>query len=239
MVSILLFGFLIGMSHALEADHLAAVGAMSMGEKTTRRRMVVRGAAWGLGHTITLFAISSFVLIAGFTLTDKLSAILEFSVGVMLILLGMDVMRRMYKKRIHFHAHKHDEGKAHIHAHSHIETSEPHGDDPHEHEHPTGFPLRAMFVGLAHGAAGSAGLLALVIAATQDVTTALLYVLCFGIGSIIGMAALSLVVSWPLSMAEKHALWLHRSVTLAAAVLAIVIGASLMFETGAIAFAAG
>lgn len=235
MGGFLALGFLIGMQHALEADHLAAVGTMAAGGAGSRRRLALCGALWGLGHTITLFAVCTAALLLGLTLTEQTAAALEFGVGVMLVLLGLDVVRRMRARNIHFHAHTHGDGKPHIHAHAHAAANGTapvaHARDPHEHRHPKGFPLRALGIGLVHGAAGSAGLLALAVAATQDPRVAVLYVLVFGLGSVLGMAALSFVAAWPLKAAGRHAQWLHRGLALGAAALAIVLGVDVMLET--------
>lgn len=236
MEGFLALGFLIGMQHALEADHLAAVGAMAVDGPASKKRLALRGAVWGLGHTITLFAICAAVILMGLTLTDQVAASLEFAVGVMLVLLGLDVLRRLRKQRIHFHAHRHGDGPAHIHAHSHAGAEAPHDSDPHRHTHPTGFPLRALFVGLVHGAAGSAGLLALAVAATQEAWLAVGYVAVFGLGSILGMAALSFVAAWPLGAAERHAKWMHSGLSLGAAALAVFLGVDVMAETAGTAW---
>ena len=236
MEGFLALGFLIGMQHALEADHLAAVGAMAAGRHGSKRGLVLRGAVWGLGHTITLFAICSAVILLGLTLTDCMAAALEFGVGVMLVLLGLDVLRRMRAKRVHFHVHIHDGGRPHIHAHSHQGATTPHAVDPHHHRHPQGFPLRALAVGLVHGAAGSAGLLALAVAATKEPLAAVGYVAVFGLGSILGMAALSFVAAWPLGAAERRAKWLHGGLSVGAAMLAIGLGADVMLQTAGIAW---
>ncbi|MGD1870521.1 MAG: hypothetical protein ACFB0F_13645 [Neomegalonema sp.] len=237
MEGFLAIGFLVGMSHALEADHVAAVGAMAADPKAGRgrRNLVLRGAVWGLGHTITLFALCTLVILFGVALTDATSAALEFGVGVMLVLLGIDVLRRMRRARVHFHMHDHGDGKPHIHAHSHHGATQPHSSDQHDHEHLSGFPVRALLVGLVHGAAGSAGLLALAVAATQDPLVAVGYVGVFGVGSIAGMAALSFVAAWPRGWAERGAKWLHGALTVAVAALAITIGVGVMLETGALA----
>ncbi|SMF30552.1 urease accessory protein [Tistlia consotensis] len=232
MEGFLALGFLFGMQHALEADHLAAVGAMAIGARGSKRGLALRGALWGLGHTITLFAICAAVILLGLTLTDRLAAALEFGVGVMLVLLGLDVLRRLRRQRIHFHAHRHGEGRAHLHAHGHAGATRPHDADPHRHQHPSSPPLRALFVGLMHGAAGSAGLLALAVAATRDAWLAVGYVLVFGLGSMLGMATLSFVAAWPLGAAERHASWLYKGLSFAAAALALGLGADVMIETG-------
>ena len=231
MEGFLALGFLIGMQHALEADHLAAVGTMAVGGPASKRRLALSGAVWGLGHTLTLFAICTAVILMGLTLTDRVAAALEFGVGVMLVLLGLDVVRRMRRRRVHFHVHAHPGGRRHFHAHSHEGASAAHAQDPHDHRHPTGFPLRALCIGLIHGAAGSAGLLALAVAATREAWVALGYVVVFGLGSILGMAALSFAAAWPLGAAKRHAAWLHGGLSLGAAALAIALGIEVMAET--------
>ncbi|MDJ0686736.1 MAG: high frequency lysogenization protein HflD [Alphaproteobacteria bacterium] len=236
MEGFLFLGFLIGMQHALEADHVAAVGAMATQRGVSRRGLTLRGAVWGLGHTITLFAICSAVLLLGVTLTDQTAAALEFGVGVMLVLLGVDVVRRMRGKKVHFHLHHHGEtsdgARPHIHAHSHANDPAPHATARHDHTHKAGFPLRALLIGLVHGAAGSAALLALAVASTKDPATAVGYVALFGVGSILGMAFLTFAASWPLLAAERHALLLHRGLSFGAAGLALILGVSVMIETG-------
>ncbi|MES9871277.1 MAG: hypothetical protein ABW149_16480, partial [Sedimenticola sp.] len=64
MTTILLLGFLIGMQHALEVDHVAAVASLA-----TRGRSLAetarQGAVWGLGHTLTLFLFGGAVILLG------------------------------------------------------------------------------------------------------------------------------------------------------------------------------
>ena len=237
MISFLFLGFLIGMSHALEADHLAAIGAMAANKKGGKRALVWRGISWGVGHTITLFALCFVVLIFGVAMTDERAAVLEFGVGAMLVLLGLDVLRRMRAKRVHFHVHDHGDGRPHLHAHSHESARTDHARDPHDHAH-AGFSLKALGVGLIHGAAGSAALLALAVAATTDVITALVYVVFFGLGSVAGMGLLSFVAAWPLHGVERHAKMTYRALTVLAGGFAIFLGVEIMVSTGDLAWRA-
>ncbi|HPE48198.1 MAG TPA: hypothetical protein PLR76_07370 [Hyphomonas sp.] len=237
MNSVLLIGFLVGMGHALEADHLAAVGSMASG-RTSPKRLAIMGAAWGLGHTITLFLLCSAVILLGFVLTDRLAATLEFGVGIMLIILGADVLRRMVKKKVHFHVHHHGDGQRHVHAHSHEGAPVPHEADPHEHRHARLFALRPLLVGLAHGAAGSAGLLALAVAASKSPMTSLLYVLVFGVGSMCGMATLTLSAAWPLRWIERGGIILYRGLYLCIGALAIGLGCHILLSNGPSVFGA-
>ena len=201
--------------------------------------LVGMGVAWGLGHTVTLFALCSAVIVFGYVLTDRMAATFEFAVGVMLVMLGLNVLRKMRKATIHFHVHDHDDRKAYIHAHSHLDANLAHSDDPHDHRHWSAVPLKALLVRLVHGAAGSAALLALAVAAAHDPWTAILYVLLFGVGSICGMAVLSLAASWPLGLAGRSSTWLHRGLHGAIAATAIALGGNMMVAMGSSVWGAG
>ncbi len=237
MFEFLTLGLFIGMAHALEADHLAAVGTLASDGKATPGRLALLGASWGMGHTTTLFLIGVPVFAFGLVLSRQLAAGMEFAVGLMLIVLGLHVLWKICRKRVHFHLHGHDDGKRHFHAHSHAGAKLPHDRDPHSHGHGV-FSLRAYLVGLAHGAAGSAGLVALAAAATQDAMTAAAYMALFGIGSVLGMAALTYSASWPLRLAEKTAARLLSTVQVAVAGIAVFIGFRVMMETAPILWGA-
>lgn len=222
--TLLFFGGLIGMQHALEADHLAAVAAMTE-KRSSRRALVLRGSAWGLGHTVTLLTICGVLLILGETISEHTEAVLEFAVGVMIIGLGLNVLYKVWRQRPHFHVHEHDRGEQHIHVHTHAEESVPHVDS--EHDHPHRGLGRALAVGMMHGAAGSAGLLILATAA-DSVPEALGYVLAFGIGSIGGMAALTFVASYPLRLLERGATWVNAVAYGAIGCAAVAVGGNLV-----------
>ncbi len=226
--SVLVFGMLVGMQHALEADHLAAVAAMSA-KKSSRRQLVLRGAYWGLGHTLALFAICGAAILLGLAISERVEAVLEFCVGLMIILLGGHVLLTLFRRRIHFHVHQHG-GERHVHAHAHAGESADHNASPHAHAHPGGGFLKALVVGLVHGAAGSGGLLVLIVAVSQSTAWALFTVLSFGLGSIMGMATLSFVASYPLKILEKSAGWLNRAVMAAIGGFAVLIGSALVIE---------
>lgn len=239
MFGFLGLGFLIGMAHAFEADHLAAMGGIAAKDKSRGwKGLTLRGCAWGMGHTITLFLVAGAVLILGAKLSVAREAQLEFAVGVMLVGLGLHVLWRLWRDRVHFHVHSHkDQSAPHFHAHSHKSAQVSHDQDPHAHDHSKKGLVAPLAVGLVHGMAGSAGLLALAAAGTQTPTVALGYVLVFGIGSILGMGVLSFAVYWPLRFAERSATLLHRGLVVTAGLVAIVIGTLVMTETAPLAFA--
>lgn len=234
LVSLLLFGGLVGVTHALEADHLAAVAAMNT-RRGTARQVVLRGAMWGVGHSLSLLAICGTAIVLGLVITATTEAALEFCVGTMIVGLGAHVLWTLRARRIHFHVHEHGETR-HVHAHSHAGETVPHDRSAHAHvhPHPAASTWKALAIGLVHGAAGSGGLLVLVVAATQSVVGALFYVLVFGIGSILGMAALSLIAAWPLGVLQRSAGRLDMAVTVAIGFLALFVGGGLMTESAAV-----
>ena len=224
--TLLLLGGLIGMQHALEADHLAAVAALS-DKRSSRRALVLRGSAWGLGHTITLLTICGALLLLEETISPHTEAMLEFAVGVMIIFLGGNVLYKVWRRRPHFHIHQHRGGEQHLHIHTHDHEVEPHSADAHEHWHHNLGLGRALIVGMMHGAAGSAGLLILA-AAANSIPEAAGYVVAFGTGSIVGMAALSFIVSFPLRWMERCANWVNTAAFVSIGCAAIIVGGNLL-----------
>lgn len=228
-VSLLIFGGLIGMQHALEADHLAAVAALG-GRRSSRRALLLRGSVWGLGHTITLLTICGALLLLGEVISARTEAMLEFAVGAMIILLGLNMFVTLWRRRPHFHIHQHSHGERHMHVHSHVEDPAPHPASPHDHKHQSLGLRRALLVGMVHGAAGSAGLLILA-AAAKSVPEAMAYVVAFGTGSILGMATLSFVASYPLRWMERCANWVSTTAFVGIGCAAIAIGANLLGQS--------
>ena len=231
MTTLLVLGFLLGMRHALEADHVAAVASLATGARSMGET-VRQGAAWGLGHTLTLFLFGSAVILMDSVMPQRLANALEFAVGLMLIVLGADVLRRLRKHRVHFHVHRHADGVAHFHAHSHAGEQGLHDPNHHHHEHPRGFPLRALAVGLMHGMAGSAALILLTLQTVSSPLTGLAYMALFGIGSIAGMAALSAVIAIPLRRSARGLAGLHRTLQAVVGIATIGLGLHIAVQLG-------
>ena len=226
ILGLLPLGFLIGMSHALEADHVAAIAAISDNE-SNKRRVIVRGALWGVGHTLALFLLCGTAVLFGLSFSGRTEAALELVVGVMIIGLGAQVLWRMHRKRVHFHVHTHG-GVQHLHAHSHDGEADNHARSVHDHTHGRRDKTRALAIGLVHGAAGSAGLMVLIAASTQSLWQSLFYVAVFGIGSILGMAALSAVASVPVTLMQRGAGWMQSALSLGIGAGAILVGGKLV-----------
>jgi len=228
MISLLLLGLLLGMRHALEADHLAAVASLATRSKGTRAT-VLQGAVWGLGHTLTLLAVGGACLLLRAAISERVAAALEGAVGVMLLLLGADVLRRMRRRRVHLHVHRHADGTVHLHAHRHA-PEEAHDPDHHQHTH-EGFPLRALLVGMVHGLAGSAALLLLTLTTLSSAWLGVAYIAVFGIGSIAGMAVLAAVISLPLQGTARRLTGWHNGLEAVIGAGTLLVGAWVLFNT--------
>jgi ABC-type nickel/cobalt efflux system permease component RcnA len=228
MFGVLGLGFLLGMQHALEADHIAAVSSIAA-RRTDVRDIVKHGLTWGLGHTLTLFVFAGAAILLGQAIPDHLARPLEAAVGLMLIGLGAHVLWRLWRDRVHFHAHDHGDGTTHIHAHSHANETVPHRSSAHLHAH--GFRWRSLLVGLMHGMAGSAALLVLAISQAANPAYGMLYVLLFGIGSMLGMGALSMVIAVPLAVSAQWLTSANRGLQGGVGVITIGIGAMTIYST--------
>lgn len=231
---ILFTGFMLGMKHATEADHLAAVATLASG-RLTLAQTVRQGVAWGVGHTLTLMLFGGIVLALGQSIPPRMERLLELAVALMLIVLGLDVLRRLVQQKVHFHVHEHAPGTRHVHAHSHAGDT-PAQNIPHRlqaHGHPHGLPLRALAVGMMHGMAGSAALILLSLEAVQSVGMGFAYIALFGLGSIAGMAVLSMAIAVPLRLSTAGRLgWLHNGITMAVGAFSCLLGALIVYRIG-------
>ena len=228
MLGIMSLGFLLGMQHALEADHIAAVSSIAA-RRTEVSDIVKHGLTWGFGHTLTLFVFAGAAILLGHAIPQQLSRPLETAVGIMLVGLGGHVLWRLWREGVHFHAHRHDDGVLHFHAHGHANERGPHRDSAHRHEH--GFRWRTLLVGLMHGMAGSAALLILAVSQVSNPLSGMLYVLLFGIGSMLGMAALSSLIAVPLAVSARKLTWANRGVQFCVGVITIAIGTMTIHTT--------
>ncbi|QWG25437.1 urease accessory protein [Bradyrhizobium sediminis] len=228
MFGILGLGFLLGMQHALEADHIAAVSSIAA-RRSQVGDIVRHGLTWGLGHTLTLFAFAGAAILLGSAIPETFARPIEAAVGIMLVGLGAHVLWRLWCDRVHFHKHGHGDGTVHIHAHSHAGETLPHARAPHAHGH--GFRWRTLLVGLMHGMAGSAALLVLAVSQASSPAAGLGYVALFGVGSMIGMGALSAVIAVPLAVSARWLTWANRGLQGAVGAVTIAIGVTTIVET--------
>src|SRR6202163_3273311 len=221
MFGVLGLGFLLGMQHALGADHIAAVSTIAA-RRTHVGDIVKHGLTWGFGHTLTLFIFAGAAILLGRAIPDTVAKPIEAAVGIMLIGLGAHVLWRLWRDRVHFHRHCHGDGTVHFHAHSHAGEIAPHARTAHAHEH--GFRWRTLLVGLMHGMAGSAALLVLTVSQAPSPAVGLGYVALFGIGSMIGMGALSTLIAVPLPVSARWLTFANHGLQAGVGAVTIAIG---------------
>lgn len=200
------FGSLLGIRHALEPDHLAAVSTLMTGERSSAKAAWL-GACWGLGHTLTLFAAGALLVV--FRTDMPALASQAFELCVVLMLVGFGV-RAIYQG-----AYGGPTGPTHSHAKP--GTSKP------IHNRRWTLARRPLIVGAVHGLAGSGALTALVVATLPSTVTRLSYLALFGIGSTVGMAALSGLLGWPLARLGGHGATV-RSLSLAVGAVSTGLG---------------
>src|SRR6476661_6229074 len=237
ILSMLFLGFVMGMRHALEADHVAAVASIAS-QRQGIRAISRHGLFWGFGHTLTLLLVGGTAILLKVAIDDRLATALEFTVGIMLTMLGVHVVWCLFRDQVHFHAHRHKDGEIHLHAHSHSNDPLPHKQSLHDHTHREGIPWRTLFVGLVHGIAGSAALVVLTAAALDSPLWGAAYILLFGLGSIVGMAALSVVIALPLTYTARSLTRANRALQLTIGIATIAIGLSILKQTGSLLFLA-
>ena len=219
--SVLLIGFVLGLQHAIEADHLAAVSTI-VSEKKNLLTAALVGGMWGVGHTISLFVVGALVIFLKLQISESVEMKLEAIVGGMLILLGINALRKLFSaEKIHAHAHEHGT-REHIHIHAHAaETKEV------SHHR---FSPRSILIGMVHGLAGSAALMLLVVPTIKAPAVALLYILVFGIGSIGGMMAMSFLIGLPLHFTANRFGAVSKGIRLCAGVFSLVLGGLIVYE---------
>lgn len=224
----LALGFVLGLRHALEADHVAAVATFSTEERDLWRSSLV-GAWWGTGHTAALLVFGAAIVALRLVITARVSQFLEFTVGLMLIVLGANVLRKLARdSAIHVHTHEHG-GAVHSHLHVHL------ADPAHEHRHHVvRVAGRPFVVGVVHGLAGTAAVLLLVVGAIPSALLALGTILIFGIGTIGGMMAMSVLMSVPLAYTAGRVKTAERALRFAAGAFSLAFGVFLAWNVGLI-----
>jgi nitrile hydratase accessory protein len=182
MVTSAAFGALLGIRHALEPDHLAAVSTLMTGERSSAKAAWL-GACWGLGHTLTLMAAGAFLVLFRADMPARASAVFELGVVMLLIAFGMRAVYLGARGRL--------PGRMHSHVKQQPPASAP--------DRRWTIARRPLVVGAVHGLAGSGALTAIVVTTLPSTLTRLSYLALFGIGTTIGMAVLSGLLGWPVA----------------------------------------
>ena len=219
LFSILLLGFFLGMRHATDADHVVAVTNI-VSQQRTIRSAAWTGIFWGIGHSLTVLLVGGAIACFGFVVTERLGLSFEFSVAIMLIVLGL----------LNLHAAFRGFGEA----------REPGVDHAGENawlgrwlgKLSAGSALRPLLIGVVHGLAGSAAAALLVLPLMRDATGAIFYLLVFGAGTIAGMMLITAAIAMPVRYAAGRSAAWHRLLGGLAGAMSFCFGAFLAYHVG-------
>ncbi len=227
LIGLLGLGLILGLRHALDPDHIAAVSTIVSESRSVRRSSLI-GTCWGLGHTMSLLVAGVLVIALKIQISDRLALWMEFAVALMLILLGLKaVLKPLRGWRIHVHQHAHG-GSSHSHVHLH-RPSEEHA---HQHRHLIRSGARPFLVGLVHGMAGSAALMILVLATIPSALAGLIYIAVFGLGSVGGMLIMSSLISLPFILTRQRFNVLSQGLQVAVGLFSLGFGLFLSWQYG-------
>ena len=233
LVAAIVLGFLLGLKHATDADHVVAVAAIVNDSKNIRRGLWI-GASWGLGHTTPLLVIGVLILIFKEVLLEQyeqVEHIFEFGVGIMLVFLGLQVYWNLRKSQLHAHEHDHDDGR-HVHIHgTHDAEEDSHEKSDHGFLHfgkPV-FRAKSFVIGMIHGLAGSAAVMLALLPTISSFWIGVSYLILFGVGTVLSMALITLVLGIPFALSGSSTK-LYNSVTGVAGALSIIFGVALMSD---------
>jgi ABC-type nickel/cobalt efflux system permease component RcnA len=262
LVSLLLLGFFLGMRHATDADHVIAIATIVSRQRTLRGSVLI-GAAWGIGHTLTILAVGSAIILFGVVIPARVGLAMELAVGIMLVILGLLTltgMGRVLRDAIALgrplleHAHGHDLAvHDHAHAHGDYVHQHAHGRDAADHGHPADETplarldrslgtlslyqwLRPLVVGIVHGLAGSAAVALLVLAAVRDPAWAIAYLVLLGAGTVAGMMLITVALAAPFAFSWSSLPRFNWQLRVASGLISLGFGLILIYEIG---FSAG
>jgi high-affinity nickel-transport protein len=258
LLAVIGLGFVLGMRHATDPDHVIAVSTIVSRQRSIRQAGVI-GALWGVGHTITIFCVGAAIILFNIVIPPRIGLTMELAVGLMLILLGIlsltGVTQRITHRYtpdhghgahgpdnlVHSHRHQHD-GVVHEHIHGHNPEMHMHL-DPFETDHkPRSFLqnllrrlglyqfLRPLAVGLVHGLAGSAAVALLVLAEIREPRWAVAYLLVFGIGTIAGMMVITTMIGAPFAYTRKRFAPFNYGLGVASGLLSLAFGLFITFQ---------
>ena len=240
--SAILVGFLLGLRHSIDGDHIVAISTLSRDYNKYFKNLWI-GISWGLGHSTPLIIIGISVLLfkdVFFDVYEPISTYFEILVSIMLIFLGIQVFWKLYKGNLHIHLHDHD-GVSHAHLHNNHFHEKKIKEHNKEHGHSIFsdfmpfFRQKSYLIGFIHGLAGSAAVLLAILPTTPSFTSGILYLFFFCIGTVISMSFMTLIFSAPFRVKSESKLFENSLISLAGVLsilLGIILGSDLIFGTG-------
>ena len=241
LLTIVLVGFILGMRHATDPDHVIAVTTIVSRQRSMLHASLI-GVLWGIGHTITIFVIGTAIIVFSVVIPARVGLSMELSVGLMLILLGAlnlaGVMRRINERFAPL-----DKGDR---LDSVADLPEPQVMRESENDATASSvwfgrvfrsmglfqTLRPLLVGIVHGLAGSAAVALLVLTTIRNPWWALAYLLVFGFGTIAGMMLITSAIAMPIAYSGKRFAGFSQTLTVASGVLSIGFGCFLAYQIG-------
>ncbi len=258
---VIVMGFLLGMLHATDADHVIAISTIVSRQGNVRSAASI-GVLLGLGHTFTVFAVGGAIILFSLVIPPRVGLAMEFCVAIMLIVLGVLTLRGVSlwvrgnvlpRADSAFPGHSHDAlaAASHLHTHAHGDFVHVHlhGHGAHDHGHPaTAIPqawldrklsglssyqrVRPLVIGVVHGLAGSAAVALLILAQIREPLWGVLYLLLFGVGTIAGMMLITSLIAVPFAYSVRRFPYLNIWMRLSAGVLSLGFGLYLAYHIG-------
>jgi high-affinity nickel permease len=239
-LSIVALGFLLGMRHATDPDHVIAVSTIVSREGEVRRAALI-GAAWGLGHTLTILVVGSGMILFRIALPARIGLAMELAVGLMLILLGIRNLGGLFRwsaehvglrskqkeERVQYHGHALEDG------HSHNAELIPVAVMDRWFKRSSLYLwAQPLIIGIAHGLAGSAAIALLVLSTIPNVRWAVAYLAVFGLGTILGMILITTLIGSTLAYGNKRFLRVGRHLGWAAGLISVGFGLFIAYQIG-------
>jgi ABC-type nickel/cobalt efflux system permease component RcnA len=242
--SVVVLGFLLGMRHATDPDHVIAVSTIVSREKEVRHAAVI-GVLWGMGHTITIFVVGSAIILFKLVIPPRLGLSMELSVGLMLILLGILNLSGVTRWITETFTPSHGLAGGHLHGHPEAD-----GGNPRSHcrgEGRSSWPglaadsagrlglyqiIRPLAVGIVHGLAGSAAVALLVLTTIRDPLGAAAYLLVFGAGTVAGMMLITAAIALPFAWSGTRFAGLNRSLGIVSGFVSMSFGLFIVYQIG-------
>jgi high-affinity nickel permease len=248
LLSIMVLGFFLGMRHATDPDHVIAVTTIVSRQRSIRHAALI-GALWGLGHTLTILLVGSAIILFGVVIPPRLGLTMEFSVGLMLILLGILNLSGIMRSITETVTPLQSGGHSHPHGHGDFVHTHAHGHGPGKHGHseeatPVGWMdrtfgrlglyqiFRPLAVGIVHGLAGSAAVALLVLTTIRVPSWAVGYLLVFGIGTVAGMMFITAALALPFKFSESRFARLNHGLGMASGIVSLVFGLFIVYQMG-------
>ena len=246
--SILALGFFLGIRHATDPDHVIAITTIVTRERSIRRSTTV-GILWGVGHTLTILLVGGMVILFGLVIPPRLGLTMEFSVALMLVLLGMFNLRAFRKSVDEIASDRAESATFHSHFHHHWDNGDRYSrrNDPAQQGQERNDPpqgrferligrlglyhtLRPLVVGSVHGLAGSAAIALLILATIRNPAWAMAYLLVFGLGTIAGMTLITTAIAIPSAYGARRLMRANRYLIVASGVLSFAFGLFLAYQ---------